>query len=175
VGATPKSTDAQRAKWREKNRRAYARRMAKERGEPDPFPDTAVVDPAGAGPVAPSPGDPVPVPWDASILEPLFRAIVPEVEKLDIAALKAKAAPLGEELVRMVEKEAGWNPVAKTTVTTTGPAVVAQVLNSVGISSAHAPALALVGAIGAILTGRQILAAKLEELATAQQPKPAAP
>lgn len=147
--------------------------MAKERGEPDPFPDPVVVAESGAGPVAPSPTDPPPVPWDASVLEPLFRSIVPEVEKLDIAALKARAASLGEDMVRTVERDAAWNPVAKTTLITTAPAVVAQTLNSIGLSATHAPALALVGAIGAILTGRQILAAKLDELAKAQHPTPA--
>lgn len=149
--------------------------MAKERGEPDPFPDPPLVAESGPGPVAPAPGDPPAVPWDASVLEPLFRSIVPEVEKLDIAALKAKAATLGEDMVRTVEKDAAWNPVAKTTLISTAPAVVAQTLNSIGISATHAPALALLGAIGAILTGRQILAAKLDELAKAQQPKPSAP
>lgn len=175
VGSASKSTPEQRARWREKNKRAYARRMAKERGEPDPFPDPPLVAESSAGPVAPAPGDPPAVPWDASVLEPLFRSIVPEVEKLDIAALKAKAATLGEDMVRTVEKDAAWNPVAKTTLISTAPAVVAQTLNSIGISATHAPALALLGAIGAILTGRQILAAKLDELAKAQTPTPSAP
>jgi hypothetical protein len=114
------------------------------------------------------------VPWDPSILEPLFRTIVPEIEKLDIASLKAKASVLGDEMVRMVEKDGAWNPVAKGTIVTTAPAVTAKLLNSVGVSAEHAPSIALFGALAAIFTGRQILAAKLEELAKAMPaPSPA--
>lgn len=105
--------------------------MARQRGEPDPFPDPVVVAESSAGTVRATPADPPPVPWDAGVLEPLFRSIVPEVEKLDVASLKAKAAGLGDEMIRMVEKDAAWNPVAKTTIISTAPAVVAQTLNSI--------------------------------------------
>lgn len=98
------------------------------------------------------------------MLAPLFATIVPELEKLDIAALKAQAAPLGDEMVRTVEKDAAWNPVAKGTIVTTAPAVTSKVLNSIGVSAEHAPAIALCAAVAGILTGRQILSAKLEEL-----------
>lgn len=174
VGSAPTSTPEQRARWREKSKIAYQRRQARAKGLPDPFPDPVVVAQPSAGPVPAPAGDPPPVPWDPSVLDPLFRTIVPEVEKLDLAALKAKAAPLGEDMVRLVEKDGVWNPVAKGTIVTTAPAVVAQLLNSVGVSAAHAPTIALVGAIGAIFTGRQILVAKLEELAKAH-PKTSAP
>ena len=124
------------------------------------------------GAVPETAGDPPPVPWDPSVLDPLFRTIVPEVEKLDVAALKAKAAPLGADMVRLVEKDGLWNPVAKGTIVSTAPAVVAQLLNSVGVSATHAPTIALLGAIGAIFTGRQILSAKIDELAKAQPTTP---
>ena len=170
VGAPPgKSTPEQRARWREKSRQAYLRRKARENGQPDPVPADPVVAQPAADPAASPPAGPPAVPWDPSVLEPLFRTVVPEIERLDIAALKARATPLGVEVVNMVEKDATWNPVAKGTIVTTGPAVVAKALNSVGVSAEHAPAIALVGAVAAILTGRQMLAAKLDELAKAER------
>ena len=68
--------------------------MARAKGLPDPFPDPMVVAQSPAGAVPPAAGDPPPVPWDPSVLEPLFRTIVPEVEKLDLAALTADDALL---------------------------------------------------------------------------------
>lgn len=110
------------------------------------------------------------------MLAPLFATVVPEVEKLDVASLRAKAAEIDGGLAAQVEKDAGWNPVAKATVISTGPAVVAQVMNSAGISAEHAPAIALVTAVGSILAGRMILARKLDEIAAQRKgPPPTAP
>jgi len=106
------------------------------------------------------------VPWDPGVLSPLFQAVIPEVEKLDVASLRAKAAAIDQTLAARVEKDAAWNPVAKATLTTTGPQVVAQALNSAGISAEHAPAIALCTAVASIFAGRTILARKLEELAS---------
>jgi len=173
VGASgSKSSPEQRARWREKSRLAYLRRKARESGQPDPVPpDPVVAQPSGDPATASNAAPPV-VPWDPTVLEPLFRTVVPEIERLDIAALKARAVPLGVDVVHMVEKDAAWNPVAKGTIVSTGPAVVAQALNSVGVSAHHAPAIALVGAVAAILTGRQMLAAKLDEMARAEKTAP---
>lgn len=136
-------------------------------------------------PVAATPGPVVPgvavVPWDPGLLSPLFQAVVPEVEKLDVASLRAKAAAIDDQLAARVEKDAGWNPVAKATLTTTGPQVVAQALNSAGISAEHAPAIALVTAVASIFAGRTILARKLDEMAararggSSAQPPPVEP
>ena len=171
MGSAPKSTPEQRERWREKSRRAYLRRQAREKGLPDPFPDPVVVAQPSAGAVPAAAGDPPPVPWDPSILAPLFRSLVPAFEQMDIASLKAKASPAGQDLIRMVEQEGRWNPVAKTTLEQTGPAVTSQLLDSLGVSPAHAPMLAMLGAIGSIVTGRVILASKIDEMIKAL-PKP---
>lgn len=154
---------------------AYLRRKAREAGHPDPVPpDPVVAQPAG-DPTAPAAAAPPAVPWDQTVLEPLFRALVPEIEKLDVAALKARAVPLGVDVVNMVERDAAWPPMAKGTILTTGPAVVAAALNSVGVSAEHAPAIALVAALAAILTGRQMLVAKLDAMVKAERPPEAPP
>jgi len=175
AGNAPGSTPEQRARWREKNRRAYQRRKAREAGLPDPDPAPEVVAKPADDPTQAGGGGVAPVPWDPSVLDPLFRAIVPEAERLDIATLRAKATALGPDMVRMVEADGRWNPVAKSTLITTGPQVAAQVLNSVGVSTQHAPAIALVMALGAIITGRGILAAKLDEMAKAKADSAPAP
>ena len=180
AGKSFKSTPEDRARWRRKYQLARARRLAAtgapgaaeevERikrdlgtgpaGSPGVAPDAP---PAAPGPVAAAVG---PVPWDPGVLSPLFQAVIPEVEKLDVASLRAKAAAIDETLAARVEKDAAWNPVAKATLTTTGPQVVAQALNSAGISAEHAPAIALCTAVASIFAGRTILARKLEELAS---------
>lgn len=160
--SAPKSTPEQRERWREKSRLAYQRRQARAKGLPDPTP-------AAPQPSAPPPGqnpDVPAVPWDPGLLAPFWQSIVPEVEKLDVATLKREADPLGPAIVEKIEKDAPWNPVAKTTLIQTGPAVTASVLNSMGLSSEHAPTVAFVGALGAILTGRAMLSATIKKMVT---------
>jgi len=176
---TPRSSPEDRERWRQKYRLARARRLAAA-GQPGAAQDVEriqrelVHSTPGTHRVAPdagsTPGVPVgaplgPVPWDAGVLSPLFQAVVPEVEKLDVASLRAKAAAIDGQLAAQVEKDAAWNPVAKATITTTGPQVVAQALNSAGISAEHAPAIALATAVASIFAGRTILARKLDEIA----------
>lgn len=93
---------------------------------------------------------------------------------MDIASLKAMASPAGQDLIRMVEQEGRWNPVAKATLEQTAPAVAADILTILGISPSHAPAMALVGAVGSIITGHFILASKIDEMIKAL-PKPSSP
>lgn len=161
VGAAPqKSTEEQRAKWREKNRLAWLRKSARAKGLPDPVPPVAL-------PSAPPPGQPgdIPgVPWDPGVLAPFWQSVVPEVEKLDVASLAKKAVPLGEAIVAKVKSDAPWNPVAKATLISTGPHVTAAALNAMGLSAEHAPTVAFVGAVGAILTGRTLLMNQLERM-----------
>lgn len=122
-----------------------------------------------------APGAVPPVPWDTGLLRPLFDSVVPELEKLAVGNLRAKAAGIDPGLGPMVERDAAWNPVAKATLVTTGPEVVAKGLNSVGVSAEYAPAIAFFTAAGAILTSYKILAAKLDEMANAKKaPAPAA-
>ncbi len=173
--APGQSTPEQRAKWREKNRRAYQRRKAREAGLPDPEPDPSVVGKPADDPAQAGGGGVAPVPWDSTLLDPLFRTIVPEAERLDIATLRAKASSLGPDMVRMVEADGKWNPVAKSTIITTGPQVAAQVLTSMGVSVSHAPAIALVMALGSIMSGHMLLASKLDEMAKAKATAPAEP
>jgi len=158
--APSQSTPEQRAKWREKSRLAYLRRQARAKGLPDPVPPLAT-------PSAPSPGqtpDVPSVPWDPGLLKPFWASIVPEVEKLDVSSLTREAAPLGPSIVEKVAKDAPWNPVAKTTLIETGPAVTASILNSMGLSAEHAPTVAFIGALGAIVTSRSMLAAQLKKM-----------
>lgn len=179
-GKTFKSTPEDRARWRRKYQLARAKRLAAA-GTPGAAEEVERIKrdlvPAGAGSsgvapdAGPAPDGPVaaplgPVPWDPGVLSPLFQAVIPEVEKLDVASLRAKAAAIDTSLAVKVEKDAAWNPVAKATLTTTGPQVVAQALNSAGISAEHAPAIALVTAVASIFAGRTILARKLEEMAS---------
>lgn len=172
--APGQSTPEQRARWREKNRRAYQRRKAREADLPDPEPDPAVVGKPADDPAQAGGGGVAPVPWDSSLLDPLFRTIVPEAERLDIATLRAKASALGPDMVRMVEADAKWNPVAKSIITT-GPQVAAQVLTSMGVSVSHAPAIAPVMALGSIMSGHMLLASKLDEMTKAKATAPAEP
>lgn len=198
VGPAPKvykSTPEERQRWRLKAQMARAKRLAAA-GQPGAADEVARLQrdlgsvPVGAprlatDPVATAPGTVVPgvavVPWDPGLLSPLFAAVVPEVEKLDVASLRAKAAAIDDQLAARVEKDAGWNPVAKATLTTTGPQVVAQALNSAGISAEHAPAIALMTAVASIFAGRTILARKLDEMAArsrsgaSAQPPPVEP
>ncbi len=158
--SAPKSTPEQRERWREKSRLAYQRRQARAKGLPDPTP--AAPQPS-APPPSPAPDVPS-VPWDPGLLKPFWASIVPEVEKLDVASLKREAAPLGATIAEKVEKDAPWNPVAKTTLIETGPAVTASLLNSMGLSAEHAPTVAFIGALGAIVTSRSMLAAQLKKM-----------
>lgn len=160
--ATPPaaSTPEQRAKWREKSRLAYLRRQARAKGLPEP---SVPADPISATPPPQNPDVPA-VPWDPGLLKPFWASIVPEVEKLDVSSLKREAEPLGAAIVEKVAKDAPWNPVAKTTLIETGPAVTASVLNSMGLSAEHAPTVAFIGALGAIVTSRSMLAAQLKKM-----------
>ena len=45
-------------------------------------------------------------------------------------------------------------------------------LDSLGVSPAHAPMLAMLGAIGSIVTGRVILASKIDEMIKAMPKAP---
>lgn len=99
------------------------------------------------------------------MLQPLFQTLVPEIEKVDVESLKAKAARIDPELASKVEADARWNPVARSTLTSTGPQVCAQTLNSMGISAEHGPAIALATAVASILASRTLLARKLDQLA----------
>lgn len=176
---TPRSSPEDRERWRQKYRLARARRLAAS-GHPGAAQDVEriqrelvhsspgthrVAQDSGPTPAV-SVGAPLgSVPWDAGVLSPLFQTVVPEIEKLDVSSLRAKAAAIDAQLATQVERDAAWNPVAKATITTTGPQVTAQALNAAGISAEHAPAIALATAVASIFVGRTILAQKLDEMA----------
>lgn len=169
--------EAKRAKWRAKAKLAYQRRKAREAGQPLPDP------PEAPGPVAGSSGHPVaaplgasdpgmgPVPWTPDMVRPLFEAVVPQVERLTVDRLVGIAQRIGDQVVLAeVRKEAPWNPVAKATVISEGPAQVAEVMNSIGVDAKHAKLGIVAAAVASIWIGHQTLAAKLEELATKHAP-----
>lgn len=179
-GAAAKGSPGDREAWRIKSQRTYWRRQHAA-GKPVPddkrhlLAEGPVAQPQPGPPPPPSPGvaaGPAPVPWDPGVLRPLFETVIPEIEKLDVQALKTQAAAIGDPaMVALVEKDAPWNPAAKATVITTGPQVVSNLMNAAGISAEHAPAIALTVAVSGIIVGRSMLSSKLEEIARKLKPK----
>jgi hypothetical protein len=104
------------------------------------------------------------VPWTPDILRPLFEQIVPAAEKADVASLVARAAPLGAEICNEIRRDASWNPVSKTTLVATGPAAVAKIMNSTGISAEHSDLALFLAAVSSIVFSRTTLASKIEEM-----------
>ena len=90
---------------------------------------------------------------------------------------KASAARIAPDLVREVEQDAAWNPLAKQEIVEGGAATAAKWLNTSGITAEHADELRLLGGCLAILAGYRTLATKLDAMAKAPQPtaKPDAP
>lgn len=159
----------QRAAWRERSKRSYAGKT----GKPMPAPA-----PAPSGPVGPTvptvpgvagangaPGvSPGPVPWTADIVRPGLALVVPAVEKLDVASLKAEASKISPAAAALVEKKGGWGDPQKTAVIESVAAVTCKWMNRFGVSSEYAPEVALIGSVGAIVTQRALLKSELAEM-----------
>lgn len=119
-----------------------------------------------------------PVAWDPSLLQPLFRDVLPAVEKASLERQKALAAEVGPELVRLVERDGPWPVAATATIVSQGPVVVCNALNAAGVGAEHAPTIALVGALSAIFVHSRMVTAELERqvaLLRAPQPQPETP
>jgi hypothetical protein len=116
------------------------------------------------------------VPWDPGCLRPLFEQLVPALEKADVAALTAQAREINPDLVRVVEKDAAWNPAAKATLQAAGPVACAKWLTRSGIGAENAPEVALAVAVGGILASRLLVVAELRRQSGEKPaPVPAAP
>ncbi len=151
-------------KWRDKAKAAYARKKAAAKSG-NPF----------SSPVSPSAGvdsQPLPqtvapaaLPWNPNDLQGFIDSILPEVEKLDIRSIVKAAEKISPALAAQVEKDAGWNPVAKTTLSKSGAQVAAKYLGKAGVPAENAPEVFLLGAIASIVISRQNLLSKLEDMA----------
>lgn len=160
--AAKKSTEEQRAKWRAK----YDARKAKLAGKPLP----EKLDVAFAPDPVPAPvGSPPVVPWNPNTLLPLAHEIVAACERGDVESLKDKAKKISPELAAEVAKDAPWNPVAKSSLATSGSAIGAKWLARAGISEENAPEVVFCTAIAAVLAGRGVLVAKLDKILAEQK------
>lgn len=98
--------------------------------------------------------------------------MVPALEKADVASLTAQAREVAPDLVKMVERDAAWNPAAKATLLASGPVVTAKWLDRAGVGAQNAPEVALAVAVGGIIASRLMVVAELRR--HAPQPAPAA-
>lgn len=179
---TPKSTPEQRARWREKSKRAYERRKLRAQGGGEPVgPLPAASDSAAPPSGGPDPGGapgvstPAPVPWDNATLRPLFEQLIPALEKADVASLVKKSARLGNpKVVPVIEQEARWPAASKATLLASGPQCAAEALNELGIGADKAHWAAVVLAAGAIVAGRVMLNAKLDKMIAGKESQEAA-
>ena len=164
-----KATDEQREKWRRRywlKKRAAG--LAPEGGALDSPPPPPVPGQESGGPDVSPPASV----WNPEPIRQFIRAILPSVEKYDIASLSAKAARLGDpEVLAMVEKGAQWPSPAKATIESTLPEVIADGMTQAGIDPKYFPLVACAGAIGSIATGRALLNAKLDRLIAENQSK----
>jgi hypothetical protein len=120
-----------------------------------------------------------PLPWDAKLLEPLFKQLLPTVEALTVNQISGKAvkARLPGELVKEIEADAKCPDTAKTALNIAGPQLAAKWLNKSGISAENQPEVIVGTAVASILAAHVMLVRRLDALiAAANAPvKPAPP
>jgi hypothetical protein len=108
--------------------------------------------------------------WDSTIIKRFLGSILPALENWSIARLVAKAAKLGNPaLTREVEKDAAWPTACKEIILNSGPEVIADALNQAGIDPKYFPLATLIGAVGGIVVGQGLLAAKLDRMIAEQE------
>lgn len=107
-------------------------------------------------------------------MRPLFEQLIPALEKADVATLTAQAREIDPDLVRLVEKDAAWNPAAKATLQSAGPVATAKWLDRSGIGAENAPEVALAVAVGGIIASRLLVVAELRRRA-GEKPAPVPP
>src|SRR4051812_21349321 len=95
----PAAIETQRKKWRDKHARKQAKKLAAA-SQPTPQPGQAAppVPPLPGQPPAPAPGQ-APIPWTADTLKPLFKTLVPALEKWDVNSLRKIAIEISPEAV----------------------------------------------------------------------------
>lgn len=133
-----------------------------------PVPPVSPVAGAPGAPLAPV-GNPAPVSWDQSTLQPLVDQLIPALEKADVESLCKKAKKISPDLVQLVKEDGNWNAPAKTSLQTTLPSVAAKWLNAAGISAENAGEVICGIAILSICTSRMLLMGKLTEIAEKQK------
>jgi len=165
--ATPvrvfKSTPEQRAKWAEQKRIQKAR----QRGGPIPLAQISTA-PRPVNPGAPVAAPVGVVPWNSAPLQPVCKAVISALEKVNVSELVEKAEKISPELRAMVERDAPWNPESKAALEAASPEAVAKVLNRFGISAEHGPEAICVGALISIVMGQWILSSKIDKALAAQ-------
>jgi hypothetical protein len=166
IPGTPEAREADLAKDRARKAAAKAER----KGQPPPLPSVGKDDPAAPtsqapGAVPPVEGAPV-APWEAEMLRPVFEELIPIAEEVTIHQLTAKAAKarLSGDLIKEIESDAKWNPVARKGLELSAPEVTAEVLNDLGIDSKNKAKVVLATSIGAIVAGHVKLLRRLDKI-----------
>jgi len=155
---------AERAKWRDKGKRA--RQSNPQSGSAAPVPGQQQPPVQSVASDVPPPSDALPpVLWRAEHLRPLVSECVPVVEALDLRSLKALASDVSPEARALVEEQGGWHPVSKKALVHSLPECVAKWLNAAGVSAEHKEEITLAGALIAILYASLSLRNDLREMA----------
>lgn len=166
----PPGSDAARAADRAKEAKRQAEYRARVRAaNPPPLPSKPTTfqsaPDALSDAVVSDSGSPF-VPWDTSVLAPLFEEIVPAVEQEAVASLtnRAAKAQLPAPLLKQIEKDAHWSTAAKKSLTVTGPQVAAKWLNKLGVSAENQGEVVLALAVASIAFTHFRLSRKLDAL-----------
>lgn len=156
---SPEAAEADRERSRERKKKSrQAKRME---GDAAPLPSLGD---DGEPPVHLA----APLPWDASLLAPVVGEILAALEAVSVRQLKERAAKVADApsgFVATVEKDAEWNTVAKTALSSAVPQVAAKWLNRSGVSAENAPEVIAFTAMASIYLGHTMLLKKLEAMA----------
>lgn len=182
-GLAPGSPEAIAAD-REKDRQRKARsRAAQAQAQPAPLPSASQAQAVPSPAPAPA-GDPPPlaapdgsafIPWQAGMLEPLFRQLVPAAEQMSVQQITARAekAHLDKELIADVADSAKWNAMSKKALEASGPQVAAKWLNKMGLSAENQAEVIFGTALASIVAGQVMVIKKLDKLIASANPAPA--
>jgi hypothetical protein len=110
------------------------------------------------------------VPWDAGTLAPLFRQLIPTVEKAMVSSVIGKCEKAGFPgvVIEKLEKDAAWPEAAKQALAIAGPQVTAKWMNKTGISAENQPEVVLVTALATLAANHFTLMSRLNKLIAAQ-------
>jgi len=171
VPGSPEAVEADRVADAQRKR---DQRSALRQADPPPIPAASGPAETPAGDLGTVPGaqGPAPVPWDPSMLAPLFLQLIPTAEKLTVKQItdRCTKAHLPGEIIEDIKKDAAWNPVAKKAIEVSAPAVAAKWLNKSGVSSEHQHEVILVTAVSSILAGHVMVLRRLDKLVKKTNP-----
>jgi hypothetical protein len=161
VSRVYKSTQEQRAKWKEDKRR----RKAALSGQPYvPSADGEMPAPANLGHPIPAPAaDPAAVPWNSKPFLPSAKLLVRIAERKSFRSLLSAAEKVSPELAETVRKDAPWGEDTKEALETTSAELAAKYANKAGISAENAPELAFAGALVSVVAGHVLLLSSIED------------